>query len=55
MTSAKAEGNPLLAGVGEYAGRDAYLARFHAAQAVIRVRSGRTAKTHNFRISSARR
>jgi len=35
------------AGVGEDAGRDAYLAGFHAAQAVIRTRTGRTAKTHN--------
>jgi hydrogenase/urease accessory protein HupE len=55
MTPAKAKGNPLLAGVGEDAGRNAYLAGFHAAQAVIHARSGRTAKTHNFRISSARR
>jgi uncharacterized protein (UPF0332 family) len=36
----------LAAGVGEDAGRDAYLAGFHAAQAVIRTRTGRTAKTH---------
>lgn len=36
----------LAAGVGEDAGRDAYLAGFHAAQAVIRVRTGRVAKTH---------
>lgn len=36
----------LAAGVGEDAGRDAYLAAFHAAQAVIRVRTGRIAKTH---------
>ena len=36
----------LEAGVGEDAGRDAYLAGFHAAQAVIRARTGRTAKTH---------
>ncbi|HJU16549.1 MAG TPA: HEPN domain-containing protein [Stellaceae bacterium] len=36
----------LAAGVGEDAGRDAYLAGFHAAQAVIRVRTGKTAKTH---------
>ena len=36
----------LAAGVGEDAGRDAYLAGFHAAQAVIRARTGRTAKTH---------
>jgi uncharacterized protein (UPF0332 family) len=35
-----------LAGVGEDAGRDEYLAGFHAAQAVIRVRTGRPAKTH---------
>ena len=36
----------LAAGVGEDAGRDAYLAGFHAAQAIIRARTGRTAKTH---------
>ena len=36
----------LAAGVGEDAGRDAYLAAFHTAQAVIRVRTGRIAKTH---------
>lgn len=36
----------LAAGVGEDAGRDAYLAAFHAAQAVLRARTGRTAKTH---------
>jgi uncharacterized protein (UPF0332 family) len=36
----------LAAGVGEDAGRDAYLAAFHAAQAVIRVRTGRISKTH---------
>ena len=36
----------LAAGVGEDAGRDAYLAGFHAAQAVIRARTGRIAKTH---------
>ena len=36
----------LTAGVGEDAGRDAYLAGFHAAQAVIRARTGKTAKTH---------
>ena len=36
----------LAAGVGEDAGRDAYLAGFHVAQAVIRARTGRTAKTH---------
>ncbi len=34
------------AGVGEDAGRNAYLAGFHAMQAVIRARTGRTAKTH---------
>jgi uncharacterized protein (UPF0332 family) len=34
------------AGVGEDAGRDAYLAGFHAAQAVIHARTARTAKTH---------
>jgi uncharacterized protein (UPF0332 family) len=36
----------LAAGVGEDAGRDAYLAAFHVAQAVIRARTGKTAKTH---------
>jgi uncharacterized protein (UPF0332 family) len=36
----------LAAGVGEDAGSDAYLAGFHAAQAVIRSRTGKTAKTH---------
>jgi uncharacterized protein (UPF0332 family) len=36
----------LAAGVGEDAGRDAYLAAFHAAQAIIRVRTGRISKTH---------
>ena len=36
----------LAAGVGEDAGRNAYLAGFPAAQAVIRARTGRTAKTH---------
>ena len=36
----------LAAGIGEDAGRDAYLAGLHTAQAVIRVRTGRTAKTH---------
>jgi uncharacterized protein (UPF0332 family) len=36
----------LAAGVGEDAGRDAYLAGFHAAQAVILAHTGRTAKTH---------
>jgi hypothetical protein len=30
MIPAKAEGNPLAAGVGENAGRDAYLTGFHA-------------------------
>jgi uncharacterized protein (UPF0332 family) len=34
------------AGVGEDAGRDAYLAAFHAAQAFIHARSGRAVKTH---------
>jgi uncharacterized protein (UPF0332 family) len=34
------------AGVGEDAGRDAYLAAFHAAQALILARSGKVAKTH---------
>ena len=33
-------------GVGEDAGRDAYLAAFHAAQALILARSGRVVKTH---------
>jgi len=37
----------LAAGVGEDAGRNAYLAGFHAAQAVIRARTGRTAKTQS--------
>jgi uncharacterized protein (UPF0332 family) len=36
----------LNAGVGEDAGRDAYLAGFHAAQALILARKGRVAKTH---------
>ena len=36
----------LAAGVGEDAGRDAYLAGFHTAQAVIRARTGKIAKTH---------
>ena len=36
----------LAAGVGEDAGRNAYLAGFHTAQAVIRARTGKTAKTH---------
>jgi uncharacterized protein (UPF0332 family) len=34
------------AGVGEDAGRDAYLACFHAAQALVLQRSGKVAKTH---------
>ena len=34
------------AGVGEDAGRDAYLASFHAAQALILARSGKIVKTH---------
>lgn len=34
------------AGVGEDAGRDAYLAAFHAAQALILVRFGKVVKTH---------
>jgi len=34
------------AGVGEDAGRDAYLAGFHAAQALILARSGKIVKTH---------
>jgi uncharacterized protein (UPF0332 family) len=34
------------AGVGEDAGRDAYLAGFHAAQALILGRSGKIVKTH---------
>ena len=34
------------AGVGEDAGRDAYLAGFHAAQALILARTGRILKTH---------
>jgi uncharacterized protein (UPF0332 family) len=34
------------AGIGEDAGRNAYLAAFHAAQAVILSQSGKTAKTH---------
>jgi uncharacterized protein (UPF0332 family) len=36
----------LAAGVGEDAGRDAYLAAFHAAQALILARSEKVAKTH---------
>jgi len=34
------------AGVGEDAGRDAYLAAFHAAQALVAERTGKEAKTH---------
>jgi uncharacterized protein (UPF0332 family) len=34
------------AGVGEDAGRNAYLAAFHAAQALIAERTGKDAKTH---------
>jgi uncharacterized protein (UPF0332 family) len=34
------------AGVGEDAGRDAYLAGFHAAQALILARSGKIVRTH---------
>ena len=34
------------AGVGEDAGRDAYMAAFHAAQALILARFGRVVKTH---------
>ena len=36
----------LAAGIAEDAGRDAYLAAFHAAQALICERTGRVAKTH---------
>ncbi len=36
----------LAAGVGEDAGRDAYLAGFHAAQAVIVARTGKIARMH---------
>lgn len=36
----------LAAGVGEDAGRNAYLAAFHAAQALITERIGKPAKTH---------
>ena len=36
----------LAAGVGEGAGCDAYFGGIHAAQAVIRARTGRNAKTH---------
>ena len=36
----------LAAGVGEDAGRNAYLAAFHAAQALIAERTGKNAKTH---------
>jgi uncharacterized protein (UPF0332 family) len=37
----------LAAGIGEDAGRNAYLAAFHAAQALILARRGRIAKTHH--------
>jgi uncharacterized protein (UPF0332 family) len=36
----------LIAGVGEDSGRNAYLAAFHAAQALIAQRTGKDAKTH---------
>lgn len=36
----------LAAGVGEDAGRNAYLAAFHAAQALIATRTGKDARTH---------
>ena len=36
----------LAAGIGEDAGRNAYLAAFHAAQALIAERTGKDAKTH---------
>ena len=36
----------LAAGIGEDAGRNAYLATFHAAQALIAERTGKDAKTH---------
>jgi uncharacterized protein (UPF0332 family) len=36
----------LTSGVGEDAGRNAYLAAFHAAQALIAERTGKDAKTH---------
>jgi uncharacterized protein (UPF0332 family) len=36
----------LAAGIGEDAGRNAYLAGFHAAQALIAERTGKDAKTH---------
>src|SRR5947208_12942805 len=36
----------LAAGVGEAAGRNAYLATFHAAQSLIAERTGKDAKTH---------
>ncbi len=36
----------LAAGVGEDAGRNAYLSAFHAAQALIAERTGKDAKTH---------
>ena len=35
------------AGLNDAAGRNAYLASFHAAQALILVREGKTHKTHN--------
>lgn len=43
LTRAKAI---LVAGIGEDAGRNAYLAAFHAAQAYILMRRGRVARTH---------
>jgi uncharacterized protein (UPF0332 family) len=36
----------LAAGIGEDAGRNAYLAAFHGAQALITERMGKDAKTH---------
>jgi len=36
----------LAVGIGEDAGRNAYLAGFHAAQALIAERTGKNAKTH---------
>jgi uncharacterized protein (UPF0332 family) len=36
----------LAAGIGEDAGRNAYLAAFHAAQALIAERTGKDAKPH---------
>jgi uncharacterized protein (UPF0332 family) len=38
----------LAAGVAEDAARNAYLAAFHAAQALVAARTGRDAKTHSF-------